>query len=129
MNIEGVLNLILVLIIHCLFIYVLVSALFTPYEFESLRGERRKVEFNGETFEFRFWEDPYGIWCGVFVPQPPEKVLWVNVNNDKCIAKSFGEEDPVGWCYNRLTQFYADREIMRKGEEKLKQFLADNPEL
>jgi hypothetical protein len=49
MNIEGILSLVAVLVIPCLFIYVFISALFTPYESESLRGERRKVEFNGET--------------------------------------------------------------------------------
>ena len=130
MSIEDIIGIIITLLVPCGFAYVIVCSLFQPNNPESLRGERRKVEFEGENFEFRFWEDEYGmIWSGVFAPQPPRKVLWKQVNDDKCIAKTWGETDPVGWCFTQLEGFYANRVVTERGKEKLKKFLDEYPEL
>lgn len=120
----------ILLAIPALFIWTAISAMFTPANAESLQGKRRKVVFEGEEFEFRFWEDhDFGHWCGVYAVCPPRKVLWKYVNNDLCIAESFGESDPVRWCFSQLEGFYADRCLLRKGEAKLKEFLAKYPEV
>lgn len=129
MNLGNILIIIESLIIPALFIYTVISAMFTPANAESLQGERRKVVFKNEDFEFRFWEDKFfGLKCGVYATRPPKKVLWKYVNNDLCIAESFGENDPVRWCFSQLAGFYATRSSLRKGEEKLKEFLAKYPE-
>ena len=126
---ESIIITAILFIVPTLFIWVAVSAMFTPANAESLQGERRKIVFENEDFEFRFWEDKFfGLKCGVYATRPPKKVLWKYVNNDLCIAESFGESDPVKWCFSQLEGFYATRSSLRKGEEKLKEFLAKYPE-
>ena len=122
MNFENVLIIAIIFAIPAAFILTVISAMFTPANAESLRGERRKVIFEGEEFEFRFWEDQtFGLKCGVYAPRPPKKVLWKYVNNDLCIAETFGESDPIKWCFSHLKGFYADRCLLRQGEKKLKE--------
>lgn len=129
MDFGNVLIFAAILAVPVLFIWTAISVMFTPANAESLRGERRKVVFENEDFEFRFWEDKFfGLKCGVYATRPPKKVLWKYVNNDLCIAESFGESDPVRWCFSQLEGFYATRSSLRKGEEKLKEFLAKYPE-
>lgn len=128
MDSGEVLVIVVLLAISILFIWTGISAMFTPANAESLRGERRKVIFEGEEFEFRFWEDQtFGLKCGVYAPRPPKKVLWKHVNDDLCIAETFGENDPVKWCFSQLEKFYADRCLLRQGEKNLKEFLAKYP--
>ena len=127
---KSIIIIAILLAVPAVFIWTAISTMFTPANAESLQGERRKVVFENEDFEFRFWEDKFfGHKCGVYAPRPPRKVLWKYVNNDLCIAESFGENDPVKWCFSQLEGFYADRCLLRKGEEKLKEFLAEYPEV
>lgn len=130
MNLGDVLIIAAILAVPVFFIWTAISVMFTPANAESLQGERRKVVFENEDFEFRFWEDhAFGRRCGVYATRPPRKVLWKYINNDLCIAETFGENDPVRWCFSQLEGFYADRCLLRKGEEKLKEFLAEYPEV
>lgn len=128
MSSGEILIIVFLIVILAPFIWTGVSIIFTPANAESLQGERRKVIFENEEFEFRFWEDQtFGHRCGVYAPRPPRKVLWKYVNNDLCIAETFGENDPVKWCFSQLEGFYADRCLLRQGEKKLKEFLAEYP--
>ena len=101
MALEEIIPIIMLLAIPALFIWVIISAILSDPNAESLRGQRKTVEIDGQTFEFRFWVDPSvgANWCGVFILKPPIKKLWKKINNDYCVAKTFGETDPVRWCY------------------------------
>ena len=101
--------------------YVLIFGSYDPF-----KGDKKIVEANGETFEFRFWEDDYGLlWAGVYLIGKPRKVFGKEFTQYEELRKAWGMDDRVDWCWEVLAERQASKEHHDKDTANVKTFIEE----
>lgn len=110
-----------VLLIFYPMAYVLIFGSYDPF-----KGDKKIVKVNGETFEFRFWEDEYGIlWAGVYLIGKPRKIFGKEFPQYEELRRAWGMDDRVDWCYEVLAQRQARKEQHDKDTANVKAFIEE----
>lgn len=92
--------------------------------YDRFKGDKKIVEANGETFEFRFWEDDYGIlWAGVYLIGKPRKVFGKEFPQYEELRRAWGMDDRVDWCYEVLAERQIRKERYNKDTANVKAFI------
>ena len=99
--------------------YILIFGSYNPF-----KGDKKIVQANGETFEFRFWEDDYGLlWAGVYLVGKPRKIFGKEFPQHEEIDKGWGMDDRVNWCWEVLAERQANKEQRDKDAANVKAFI------
>lgn len=94
--------------------------------YENFKGDKKIIKVNGETFEFRFWEDDYGLlWAGVYLISKPRKIFGKEFPQYEELRRAWGMDDRVDWCYKVLAQRQARKEQYDKDTAKVKAFIEE----
>ena len=99
--------------------YILIFGSYNPF-----KGDKKIVQANGETFEFRFWEDEYGLlWAGVYRVGKPRKIFGKEIPQHEELSKAWGMDDRVDWCWEVLAERQASKEQRDKDVANVKAFI------
>lgn len=94
--------------------------------YDSFKGDKKIVKVNGETFEFRFWEDDYGLlWAGVYLIDKPRKIFGKEFPQYEELRRAWGMDDRVDWCYEVLAERQASKEHHDKDTANVKAFIGE----